>query len=208
MLNIRVNLERHIMAGKTFTALLALGLPMAVLLCGDILLSAASGRATALSHIALGKGGELKPLNQRWFGYGTDAVKAYWHWLKPAGREAERKFLTLDLLFPFFYGGALAASLSWVWMALEQPFHPAWIVAPLVMIMLADWLENLIQLAQLRHYVSSDEQYVQGVWIQLSSCATLIKLWLTGGLYIALAGLLVKMLFTCSGRRLASHVVE
>lgn len=196
------------MADKIFIALLALGFPMAVLLCGDILLPGASGRAAAISQLTGGKADGLKPLNQRWFGYGTDAVKAYWHWLKPAGREAEKTFLALDLLFPFFYGGALAASLGWVWMALERPFHPIWIIAPLVIIMLADWLENLIQLAQLRHYVSSNEQYVQGLWIQLSSYATLIKLWLTGGLYIALAGLLLKMLFTFSGRRLASHAAE
>jgi len=196
------------MAGKIFIALLVLGFPAAVLLCGDILLSAASGRGAALSQLAVGKGGDLKPRTQRWFGYGTDVVKAYWHWLKPAGREAEKTFLTLDLLFPFFYGGALTASLWWVWMALERPFHPIWIIAPLVIIMLADWLENLIQLAQLRHYVSSNEQYAQGLWIQLSSYATILKLWLTGGLYIALAGLVLKMLFTFSGRRLAHHAAE
>lgn len=93
-------------------------------------------------------------------------------------------------------------------MALGQPFHPAWIVAPLMVITIADWLEHLIQLAQLRHYVSSNEQYVQGLWIQLSGCATIIKLWLTSGLYVSLAGFILKMLFTFSGRRLAGNAAQ
>lgn len=182
------------MAGKSFKALLAFGFPIAVLVCGDGILSDRSGRAAAIHQLTEGKPNAPRPINQRWFGYGSDTVKSYWCWLTPEGREAERKFLALDLLFPFFYGGALAASQWWVWMVLERPFHPAWIVAPLVMIMIADWLENLIQLAQLRHYVSSNEQDVQGLWIQVSSCATIVKLWLTSGLYISLAGLILTML--------------
>jgi hypothetical protein len=93
-------------------------------------------------------------------------------------------------------------------MTLGRPFHPAWIIAPLVVITMADWLENLIQLAQLRHYVSSNEQSVQSLWIQLSSLATIIKLWIASGLYVSLAGLVLKMLLTFSGRRLASDAVE
>lgn len=198
----------HIMADKRFAALLALGLPMAVLLCGNDMLSGASGRTAALCQLTDGKQDHPRPLNQRWFGYGADAVQDYWSWLKPAGRRAEEAFLALDLLFPFLYGGALAASLGWIWMTLGRPFHPAWIIAPLVVITMADWLENLIQLAQLRHYVSSNEQSVQSLWIQLSSLATIIKLWIASGLYVSLAGLVLKMLLTFSGRRLASDAVE
>lgn len=196
------------MAGKTFSALLALGAPIAVLPCGDVVQSAASGRAAVIHQLTDGKHKGPKPLNQRWFGYGVVAAKEYWSWLKPAGRQAEGKCLTLDLFFPLIYGGALAVSLGWTWMTLGRPFHPAWIIAPLVMITIADWMESLIQLAQLRHYVSSNEQYIQNLWIQLSHCATIIKLWLTSGLYVSLAGLVLKMIFTVSGRRLANDATE
>lgn len=124
------------------------------------------------------------------------------------GREAETRFLLLDLVFPLFYGGALAASLWWVWMTLGRPFHAGWIVAPLVIIVMADWTENLIQLAQLRHYVSSNESRIQDLWIQVSSCATIIKLWLTSGLYVSLIGLVVRMILTLSDRRMVTDVAK
>lgn len=198
----------HIMADKRFAALLALGFPTTVLLCGSDKLSGGSDRAAALCRLIDGKQEHPRPLHQRWFGYGVDALQEYCSWFKPAGRRAEENILALTLLFPFLYGGALAASLGWIWVTLGRPFHPAWIIAPLVVITMADWLENLIQLAQLRHYVSSNEQCVQSLWIQLSSLATIIKLWIASGLYVSLAGLVLKMLLTFSGRRLASDAVE
>lgn len=189
-------------------AFLAVGFPGLVLLGGDRLLSRASGRAAALGHLSDAEQQTPEPLNRRRVGSNTDSAKKYWSWLKPAGRQAEEKFLTLDLLFPFFYGGALAASLWWVWVTLGQPFHPAWIVAPLAVILTADWTENLIQLAQLRHYLSSDEGRIQDLWVQVSSCATIIKLWLTSGLYVSLGGLVVRMIFTLSDRRLVTDACE
>ncbi len=93
-------------------------------------------------------------------------------------------------------------SLCWAWMTLERPFHPVWVVAPLAMMLIADWAENLIHLAQLRHDVSSDEGRLQYLWIKASCCATIIKLWLTLGLYGSLMGLVVKVMVTYSHRRL------
>ncbi|MDP9132500.1 MAG: hypothetical protein M3M98_05125 [Nitrospirota bacterium] len=192
----------------TLTAFRAIGFPAAVLLGGSRSLSQASGRAAALNQLTPEEQETLKPLNLRWFGYGREAAKEYWSWLKCAGLQAEKPRLLLDLIFPLMYGGALAASLWWVWVTLGRPFHPAWIVAPLAMILTADWTENLIHLAQLRHYVSSNEGRIQGLWIQISSCATIIKLWLTSGLYVSLVGLVVRMIFTLSDRRLVSDAVE
>lgn len=189
-------------------AVLAVKFPVVVLLGGDQVLSRASGRAAAMNQLADEKQNKPKPLNLRWFGDGTEAAKGFWSWLKPARRQAEEKFLTLDLFFPLLYGGALAASLWWVWMTLGQPFHAAWIVAPLAIILTADWTENLIQLVQLRHYVSSNESHIRDLWIQISSCATIIKLWLTSGFYVSLAGLVVRMIFTLSDRRMATDAAE
>ncbi len=189
-------------------ALLALGFPVVVLLGGDQVLSHASGRAAVGKQPFQTEQGVPKPLNLRWFGYGTEAAMEFWAKLGEVGRQAEKRFLLLDLVFPLFYGGALAASLWWIWVTLGRPFHPAWIVAPLAMILTADWMENLIQLTQLRRYVSSNEGRIQDLWIQISSCATIIKLWLTSGLYVSLAGLVVRMIFTLSDRRMATDVAE
>ena len=76
------------------------------------------------------------------------------------------------------------------------------------MILTSDWTENLIHLAQLRHYVSSNEGRIQGLWIQISSCATIIKLWLTSGLYVSLVGLLVRLILTLLDKRLVADAVE
>lgn len=192
-------------ASNTF---ITLGFPVEVRLGGDRIPSDPSGRVVAMNQPTDGKRDTPKPLNRRWVGDGTGAAKKCWSWLKPAGRQAEKEFLTLNLLFPFLYGGALAACLWWVWMALERPFHPAWIIAPLAIILTADWTENLIQLAQIHHYVSSNEGRIQDLWIQSSSCATIMKLWLTSGLSMSLIGLAVRMIVTLSDRRMATDAAE
>jgi hypothetical protein len=147
-------------------------------------------------------------LNLHWFGYQREAAKKYWSWLNALGRQAGEKCLALDLLFSFVYGGAFAANLWWVWATVGRPFHPVWIVAPLAMILTADWTENLIQLAQLRHYVPSNEGRIQSFWIQMSSCATMIKLWLTLGLYVSLVGLVIKLIASFSERHLVVDAAE
>jgi len=68
---------------------------------------------------------DRKPLDQR-FGYDAGAVGRYWGALDSA-RAAEQHFLEVDLVFPFLYGGALAASLLLAWSTLGRPFSPAWI---------------------------------------------------------------------------------
>ena len=196
------------MTNMIVKAFLAAGLPAAVLFGGGWVLSHARGRVAAGNQPAQTEQDVPKPLNLRWCGYGADAAMEFWAKRGEVGRQAETRFLLLDLLFPLFYGGALAASLWWVWVTLGQPFHPAWIAAPLAMILTADWTENLIQLAQLRHYVSSNEGRIQGLWIQVSSCATIIKLWLTSGLYVSLIGLVVKMVLTLSDRRMVTDAAE
>lgn len=196
------------MTTMTNKTILALGFPVAVPLGADWVLSHASGRTAVGNQPAQTEQDVPKPLNLRWFGYGAEAAMEFWAKLGEVGRQAETRFLLLDLLLPLLYGGALAASLCWVWVTLGRPFHPAWIAAPLAIILTADWTENLIQLAQLRHYVSSNEGHIQDLWIKVSSCATIIKLWLTSGLYVSLAGLVVKMVLTLSDRRIVVDAVK
>jgi hypothetical protein len=76
------------------------------------------------------------------------------------------------------------------------------------MILTADWTEHLIQLAQLRHYLSSNEGRIQNLWIEIYGCATIIKLWLTSGLYMSLVGLAIRLGVTRSDRRLAADAAD
>jgi hypothetical protein len=117
---------------------------------------------------------DRKPLDQR-LGYDTGAVDRYWRAVGVA-LPLEQRFLEADLIFPFFYGGALAASLLLAWSALGRPFNPAWIMAPVAITVLADWTENLVQLAQLRRYFAGGAPALQAAWIRVASTATTLKL--------------------------------
>ena len=196
------------MAPVTVNALLTPGFPVTVLFGGNHLPSPATGRTAAIRQPIGGTQDTPEPMNRRWSRYKTIAVAEYRNWLTFVGHWAEEKHLTLGLLFPFAYGGALAGSLWWVWATLGHPFHPAWIAAPLAMILTADWTEHLIQLVQLRHYLPSTEARMPDLWVRISNGATIIKLWLTLGLYVSLAGLVVRMILTLSDRRLVSDAAK
>ena len=196
------------MAIMTFKSYLAFSFSIAVPFDGERPLPHTGGRAAAIDPLTAGEQALFTPLPLRWLGNGMDAAKLLWSCLKDAGRRAGEKCCTLDVMFSFVYGGALAASLWWVWMTLGRPFHPIWIVAPLAMILTADWTEHLIQLAQLRHYLSSNEGRIQNLWIEIYGCATIIKLWLTSGLYMSLVGLAIRLVVTRSDRRLAADAAD
>jgi hypothetical protein len=138
---------------------------------------------------------DRKPLDQR-FGYDAGAVGRYWGAIDGA-LPAEQHFLEVDLVFPFLYGGALAASLLLAWSTLGRPFSPAWIMAPVAITVLADWTENLVQLAQLGRYCSA--QPLQAGWIRVASAATSLKLSFFTASSLFLLTLVVIVLI-CSAR--------
>jgi hypothetical protein len=198
------------MASRLLNRFVAIGTPFEVLVGGDSsrMLSNPSGLAADMTQLPPGEQRVPEPLNLHWFGYEREAAKKYWSWLNALGRQVGENFLAMDLLFSFVYGGALAASLAWVWMAVGRPFHPAWIMAPLAMMLTAEWTEHCIQRVQLRPYVSSNDGPLPTLWIQISSCATMIKLWLTCGLYVSLAGLVVKLIVSLLERYLFVDAAE
>jgi hypothetical protein len=128
-------------------------------------------------------------LGLRLTGYDLAAVKAYWAALK-AGEalDAERRMLEIDLVFPFFYGAAFAVTLLFVWAALGRPFHPVWILAPVFIEVVADWIENLIQLKQLRLFAGAGADSIQSGWIQIASIATMLKVSLFCVSYLLVIG--------------------
>ena len=149
-----------------------------------------------------------EPLYHRWFRHGTKAAKEVRSWINAASRQAGETALTLNLLFSFVYGGAVAASLWWIWVSVDCSFHPAWIVAPLAVILTADWTEHFIQPVCPRHDRPSNERGIYTLWIQISSCATMIQLWLTVGLCASVIGLALRMIVSLSDRRLVVGAAE
>jgi hypothetical protein len=158
-------------------SLLAIALPLVVFFGGVGIMASVGGRSP-------GRAPDLgKPLNQRWRGYGVEDVTRQWG--DPAGPAiaVERRLLEIDLVFPFAYGGALAAGLLIAWAGLGRPFNPFWIIGLVALGMLADWTENLVQLAQLNRYGVSA---LQPSWIAVASAATVVKLAALGSAFLAL----------------------
>ena len=156
--------------------LLMIGLPLALVAAGGAAMSSWSHRDEVTRQLALVAPDDDTPLNRR-FGYDAVAVDRHWAALDASAREHERVFLLLDLIFPFLYGGAFAASLLIGWASLGRPFRPALLLGLVLVMVLADWGENLIQLDQLGRYASDGGSALQDGWIRLASAATMVK-WL------------------------------
>ena len=128
------------------------------------------------------RGYTLPYVNQRWSALGTNL-------------KFERLSLEIDLVFPFVYGGALAAALLLAWAAAGRPFAPIFIVAPVAIAVIADWTENLIQLGQLKLFdASKPDGGLDSTMIQLASVATMTKLFFLMGSYLFLVVLVFLMI--------------
>jgi hypothetical protein len=178
--------------GRTFvTAIVMIALPVVVFLGGGWIMNKWSGRQRVPGKT---------PLNMKWH-YDIADVKERWGALNEAGLRAEKKFLELDLVFPFLYGGALAAGLLLGWAALGRPFHPAWLVAPVAVTLLADWTENLVQIGQLNRWLARGKDALQASSIQIATTATTLKLLFFCGswlILLSLAGILLVRAFKAS----------
>ena len=115
-----------------------------------------------------------KPLNMRFGGYSVNAATDYWTWLQgKGGIDAEKRFLELDLFYPFVYCGALLVGLRLVWNRLNQPFDQRLLFIPVTLTAIGDWTENLIHLRQLGHLVMHEP--LNPGSIQVASIATITK---------------------------------
>lgn len=122
------------------------------------------------------------PLNLRFAGYDAPAVAEYW---RGAALDAERRLLRLDLGFPLYYGAIALAAFAY---ALPRLGLDAWcggIAALVAVVMIADWIENTIQIGQLDRYAKNEA--LQPERVRIAGVATQIKL--AGSLVIALLNL-------------------
>jgi hypothetical protein len=181
-------------------AIVLLALPTAIITGGDYLMGKLSGRQQLTQRLSRAKPEDKRGLGLRILGYDLEAVSRRWGMLDPSTRAVERRGLEIDLIFPFLYGGTLAAALLLVWAALGRPFPPVWLVSPVAITMLADWTENLVQLGQLSRFDASGQAGLQPGWIQIASAATMTKLVFYGG-----SSLLLVVLVGCMLVRGVTH---
>lgn len=179
------------MANIFVTSVIAVALPVAALIGGGSLMAQVVPREATAE----------KPLLRRWRGYSVDEVRAYWSAFQRPGLVAERRFLEVDLVFPFIYGGAFLSSMLLLWAALGRSFSPAIPVATVAAMMVADWTENLVHLAQISKLLDHEAGYdaLRRSWIALASTATSVKWVLIGASAIAIV-LLVIVLFVRNAR--------
>jgi hypothetical protein len=84
--------------------------------------------------------------------YGPGTIEERWHALEgsagqPDLRPAERRLLLIDLAFPPIYGGVLAIGLIVAWWKGGKQLGLCLVLAPVIVAVVADWIENLVLLA-------------------------------------------------------------
>ncbi|HRC88175.1 MAG TPA: hypothetical protein PK413_21520 [Thermoanaerobaculia bacterium] len=159
-----------------FKALGILLLPFLVFYGVGAVLQKASHRSVVQAQLAQHPGPDAKPLNLRFKGYDLSAAKAYWGLLDREALGDERRFLELDLIFPFFYAGALAASLLLAWAWLGRPHPAVWVMLPPILGALADWCENLLQHRELQRFLAEPPLPLSATALRIAGFATQAKL--------------------------------
>lgn len=152
-------------------ALLIFLLPLIVLVGGIVYM----GSLTQFAQLKAALGDEARP---KIGFYGADSIGKRWETLRKAGPEhlsSERHMLLIDLPFPCLYGGALMIGLLMAWSLLGRPFAVVWLLAPVLLLMAADWTENLIQLGQLEAFTKSGQAALSRSLLALAGLATFVK---------------------------------
>ena len=168
----------------------AITLPIALFLGGAMLMFDLSDRDLVVDQLNAAEVKDRAPLYQR--GYSTDEVARHWGALKPDGLKAERRFLVMDLVFPLVFGAAFLMCLWMLSSLLRWQLQPLWFAAPIMIMVIADWVENLVQLVQLSRYAVGGAVALQSGWIEVASMATVIKQAFSAG-----SLLLAVVLVTC-----------
>lgn len=196
---------------KVLVSVIVIVLPFAVLIGGNALAAALSGRDLATQQIneeinrrrdkVVDKRADKalvadkKPLARRW-SYNVPAVQRHWSALQVSGIARERHYLQLDLALPLAIAAAFAGCLVTAWAWLGRPFHPVYLLLPIAVFVLADWTENVTLLVQLDRMVPGGVPSLQPERVHLASTATFVKNLLFYGVYVYL---LVMLAFVAVG---------
>lgn len=163
-------------------------LPWIVFAAAGGIMRKASGRARVHELLAHAAPEDRRTPGMR-LSYDAAAVRRHWAALDADGLRRERRFLRLDLAFPVLFAGAFAYSLLAASRLLARPIGPGYLLVPVVLMLAADWTENVTLLGQLQRF--SAHEALQPEQVRLASHATRAKLLLVLVLALLLAGLLL-----------------
>jgi hypothetical protein len=156
--------------------LLAAGLvlfPFVVLFIGGWMMRRGSGRERVYELLARAAPADRQTPGLR-RSYDAAAVQRHWAALDADGLRREKRFLELDLIFPFFFAAAFAISLVLAWQALDRPAGLALLLVPVLAMLLADRTENKTLIRQVDRMMAGDS--LQEDQIRIASRATQAKL--------------------------------
>jgi hypothetical protein len=125
------------------------------------------------------------------FGYTPERVSDCWKNFQPTARDAQVNFLILDLVFPYFYAAGFAVAGLLLWNASGRSVAVAWLIVPLILLVAADNIENLLLL---RVYAELRDGTVNDSLVRIASGVTITKVSLFVGASLAVIGWAVKML--------------
>lgn len=116
------------------------------------------------------------PFNFRPLGYNQSDLEQYWRVLQADENalDSEQKALEIDLWFPLIYGLTTLVSSLYFWYQLNQPFSWLFVISPMTITMIADWIENTTTLKQLAQFRASNP--LDASQISIASVATQVKL--------------------------------
>ncbi len=150
--------------------------PVSVIVGGGALMKACTGYAEVERQLAKsGKKADAQGLYARFGGYSAGEVATHWGLLEDTGFAIERRFQQADLLYPLYYGGALATALLLGRRRAGLSLAPLGVVSPVLSAMLADWAENLVQLRQLDLFEHGGAVALEANWVAVASAATSLK---------------------------------
>lgn len=130
-------------------------------------------------------------LNMRLLGYDKGDVERHWGH-SDIDMASEKKFLKLDLVFPFIYGAVFAVALLMASKMEGQSIKVPWLLIPVVLMLLGDWTENVVQLGQLNRFTADPTEALATSWIKVASIGTIVKLWSGLATVALLGGLLLR----------------
>lgn len=121
----------------------------------------------------------ITPLYMRYQGYDKGEVVEFYDTLSNEDKnflQYEKKYQTLDLIFPLVYGCTLIFCIYMYASWLGRLNLLLWLISPVVITMLADWLENSMMLKQLHLYTKGNLSLMSEQAIAIASYATQVKI--------------------------------
>lgn len=157
-------------------AMLAVVLPWVICALALFAMRQISGYGRVVSQLAAQADvDDRRPLYAR-RRYDSEAVARHWGALDSEALQAERRFLQLDLYFPFVYGAALMVSFICCFAAFASGFLVVVFFGATLVAMFCDFQENILQLGQLQRFVDGGPQRLQPSKVAKASLATGFKL--------------------------------